>query len=88
MSDRFTEADVRKWQYIVSLMQANAVQGHDVHLVAEQVAKISSGAGLVNASIPMNIVTVITDAMEVGYASAVNDVRDQRLDGLGPNGPQ
>jgi hypothetical protein len=50
------------------------------------VANISSGAGLVNTNIPTDIVTLIVNAIEVGYASALNDVRDRDLEnhGLGP----
>jgi hypothetical protein len=67
-------------------MQGNAVHDQDAWLVGEAIANISSGAGLVNTSIPTDIVTLITTAIEVGYASALNDIRDNQIDGVGPTG--
>jgi predicted transcriptional regulator len=86
MSEPITQDDVQSWLYIVELMRGNAVQNQDDRLVVEAVANISSGAGLVNTNIPTDIVTLIVNAIEVGYASALNDVRDRDLEnhGLGP----
>ena len=82
--DSFAEHDEAQWAYMLDLMRANAVHDHDEHLVAEAVANISSGAGLGNSSMPTPIVELIHAALATGYASAINDVREHRIAGLGP----
>ena len=87
MNQTDTEDELRTAQRVLELMQANAVHDRDTRIVSEAVANISSGAGLVNTSIPTDIVTLITTAIGIGYASALNDVRDDQVDGLGPIEP-
>lgn len=84
MDQTYTETEIRDTQDLLELMQANAVHNRDARIVSEAVANISSGAGLVNSSIPGDIVTLITTAIEIGYATALNDIRNSKIEGLGP----
>jgi hypothetical protein len=86
LEQTYTPSEIRSSQDVLDLIRANAVHDQDAHLVREAVANISSGAGLVNTPIPADVLALITTAIEIGYASALNDVRDDQVDGLGPTG--
>ena len=81
VSEDVVEAFVREWAAVVADMQdtaAGATEPGDERLASEAAAVLWSGYGRLDA--PPGMARLITEAIEVGYLTAVRDMRDGRVE--------
>lgn len=79
----YTDQDVTSWAELVNAMEGIAVSGDDAADVEEGAANLSSGAGLY-FHVPQEIADLVFSALKTGYGQALQDVRDGKVNDLGP----
>lgn len=70
--------DMRSWADGVSRLHAATVHREDEMAAGQAAAMLMSGGGFVHE--PMEVLTMLTQTIEVGYAAALADLRDRRLE--------
>lgn len=73
-----SEDDIRSWTDAVAALHTNAVHDQDARAAAEAAANLWSGFGFRDA--PPEVLEMLLRAVEAGYATALHDLRDGRLD--------
>lgn len=73
-----SEDDIRSWVDAVTTLHNKAVHDQDARAAAEAAANLWSGFGFLDA--PTAILDMLVQAIEAGYATALHDLRDGRLD--------
>ncbi|OEU86682.1 hypothetical protein DB35_23745 [Streptomyces abyssalis] len=74
----FSEDDVRSWAGGVSRLHEGTVHSQDGIAAGQAAAMLMSGGGFVHE--PVEVLTMLTQAIEVGYAAALADLRNGRLE--------
>lgn len=67
---------------MVLQLREGVLRDADARTVREASANYGSGAGLY-FHLPHEVAVMVEAAFEIGYAQALQDVRDQSVDGLG-----
>ncbi|MEU4449839.1 hypothetical protein AB0F44_00830 [Nocardioides sp. NPDC023903] len=71
----------------VNNLYAATVHDEDVRAASEAAANLASGSGYLNA--PTELIEAFTQAIEVGYAAALSDIRrgdlDSKIEGWRPD---
>jgi hypothetical protein len=73
-----SEDDIRGWVDAVASLHHNAVHDQDARAAADAAANLWSGLGFRDA--PTDILEMLVQAIEAGYATALHDLRDGGLD--------
>jgi hypothetical protein len=73
-----SEDDIRSWVGAVASLHNNAVRDQDARAAAEAAANLWSGFGFLDA--PTEVLEMLLQAIEAGYATALHDLRDGGLD--------
>ncbi|MFE5868759.1 hypothetical protein ACFQ6V_08905 [Streptomyces roseifaciens] len=63
---------------VVANLHIATVRDEDARVASEAAANLCSGTGFLNA--PMEVLQMFAQAIEVGYAAALHDVRDGAFD--------
>lgn len=85
MAKNFSEGDLAKWERSVSDLRYHGIpcDPADEREADHGSAMLMSGWGGW-MDMPGPIATLVNRAMEAGYLQALTDVRDGKVDGLGP----
>lgn len=76
--DGMSQRDLDNLVEAVSMLHSNAVHSEDASTVAEAAANELSGWGYRDA--PFEVLCMIVEAFQAGYAVALRDLRDGDLD--------
>jgi hypothetical protein len=75
----FTDSDVTEWSELTSNLYTSAAHDqHDEGLAREAMANLWSAFG--SGDLPDHVLRMLIEATEIGYLTALNDLRDGALD--------
>jgi hypothetical protein len=78
VSSAASEDDIRSWVEAVASLHNTVVHDQDARAAAEAAAHLWSGFGYRDA--PPHVLEMLVQAIEVGYATALYDLRTGHLD--------
>jgi hypothetical protein len=73
------EDEINGWIDAIAVLYGTAVRDEDARVTAEAVANLWSGFGYQDP--PPQVQQMLIQAIEIGYATAMHDVRDGQFDG-------
>lgn len=79
----YSDENITDWTHLVTSTEDIAVSNEDISVVEEAAANLSSSAAF-HFNMPTEIADLIVSAIKTGYGQALRDIRDRKVDGLGP----
>lgn len=79
----YSDDDVAAWAGFVWPLYESTVRSEDARDVREATANWCSGTALYS-HLPHQVAEMVEAAIGIGYAQALDDVRDGSVEGLGP----
>ncbi|MDI3390677.1 hypothetical protein QIS99_31450 [Streptomyces sp. B-S-A8] len=76
------QEEIKNAAHAISNMHVATVPGDHARAAGHAAANLCSGAGYRLLYIPTELQQLITQAIEIGYATALQDVRDGDFDGV------